>query len=191
MSAESEDTRWRFLARQQWDCADCGVRHDGIFDLGISSPDYWNGAETSESGPHAAETHSLTDDLCAAEGKHFFVRGVLSIPLIGSRDECFAYGVWSSLSKTNFDIYRAEYGLAQGHNPGPWFGWFSNALKGYPETRSLKCHVHPQTDGQRPLIELEATDHPLAVEQRTGITFERLIEIYTLHGHRPRTFQGS
>lgn len=32
-------------------------------------------------------------------------------------------------------------------------------------------------DGPRPFIELEPTDHPLAVEQRTGITQDRVREI--------------
>ena len=31
--------------------------------------------------------------------------------------------------------------------------------------------------GQRPLITLEPTDHPLAVEQREGITMARVQEI--------------
>ena len=66
---------------------------------------------------------------------------------------------------------------------GPWFGWFSNRLKGYPETLNLKCQVRPRSGRQRPLIELEPTEHPLAVEQRDGITIDRLLEIYSLNGH--------
>jgi len=38
-------------------------------------------------------------------------------------------------------------------------------------------------DRQRPRIELEPTDHPLAIEQRAGITFDRLLDIYALNGH--------
>jgi hypothetical protein len=32
----------------------------------------------------------------------------------------------------------------------------------------LNCHVHPQNDGKRPLLELELerSEHPPAVEQR-------------------------
>ena len=47
----------------------------------------------------------------------------------------------------------------------------------YPATLHLKTHVHTRAVGQRPLIELEATEHPLAVEQRNGITMERVREI--------------
>jgi hypothetical protein len=66
---------------------------------------------------------------------------------------------------------------------GPWFGWFSNRLKGYDDTLNLKCQVHPRPGRQRPWIELEPTDHPLAVEQRRGMTLDRLLEIYALNGH--------
>ena len=45
------------------------------------------------------------------------------------------------------------------------------------ETMLLKAGVRPRPGGLRPTIELEPTDHPLAVEQREGITAERLIEI--------------
>jgi hypothetical protein len=43
--------------------------------------------------------------------------------------------------------------------------------------------VTPRKGRERPTIELEPTSHPLAVEQRQGITFDRLLEIYALNGH--------
>ena len=46
-----------------------------------------------------------------------------------------------------------------------------------PTTLSLETHVHTQPVGARPLVELEHTDHPLAVEQRTGITVARVQQI--------------
>ena len=51
-------------------------------------------------------------------------------------------------------------------------------------TTSLNAWVHTQPVGERPLIELEPTAHPLAVEQRTGITLARVQELAerVLHG---------
>jgi hypothetical protein len=45
-------------------------------------------------------------------------------------------------------------------------------------------HVHTRAVGRRPFVELEPTDHLLAVEQREGITQERVREIaeLVLHG---------
>ena len=58
-----------------------------------------------------------------------------------------------------------------------YFGWLSSILPTYPSTLHLKTHVHTRPIGIRPLIELEPTDHPLAREQRMGITWERVLEI--------------
>lgn len=49
----------------------------------------------------------------------------------------------------------------------PYFGYLSNQIAAYPvSTLDLKCHVHTQP-----------TDHPLAVEQRSGITLDRVRQI--------------
>jgi hypothetical protein len=63
----------------------------------------------------------------------------------------------------------------------PMFGWFSNSLPGYPETLNLKCSMYARTGGLRPLIELEATDHPLAIAQREGIPFSQAVEYAHTH----------
>ncbi|MEV0977865.1 DUF2199 domain-containing protein [Streptomyces sp. NPDC049915] len=60
----------------------------------------------------------------------------------------------------------------------PYFGWLTTDLPVYPTTTlNLKTHVHTRPLGERPFVELEPTDHPLAVEQRTGITLDRVPEI--------------
>jgi hypothetical protein len=46
--------------------------------------------------------------------------------------------------------------------------------------------VHLRNDGIRPYVELEPTSHPLAVEQRLGITLDRVAEIYEKMMHPPR-----
>lgn len=43
--------------------------------------------------------------------------------------------------------------------------------------------MHLRDDGVRPTIELEPTDHPLAVEQRNGVTVDRVAEIYAYIVH--------
>ncbi len=60
---------------------------------------------------------------------------------------------------------------------GPYFGWLCTRLPEYPDTMYLKTMVHQRAVGQRPTVELEPTDHPLALEQRHGISPERLRQI--------------
>ncbi len=132
---------------------------------------------------HTRRRHALTEDFCILNDEQFFVRSVLRLPVIGSDGQSFGYGVWATLSRKNFEIYIDTLDSGEQQGLGPWFGWFSNRLNGYPETLNLKAQIHAQGGHVRPLIELEPTDHPLAVEQRVGITFDRLLEIYALNGH--------
>ena len=59
----------------------------------------------------------------------------------------------------------------------PFFGWLCTRLPGYLDTATLKAHLHTRPLGERPFIELEPTEHPLAVEQRSGISLVRAREI--------------
>lgn len=186
---ESVDPRWRAVTRHQSTCTACGERHEGLFDLACAKPEFWEGPEVY--APNSAivtSTNCLTSDFCILNDEHYFVRCVLKLPLIGAPGEHFAFGVWSTLSKNNFSLYAAAFDSGVRDDLGPWFGWFSNRLKPYPDTLNLKCRVHPQGERQRPWIELEPTDHPLARESVDGITYERLVEIYEANGHSlPRT----
>lgn len=180
------DPRWMNLRDRTWTCRSCSGSHSGIFDLASAHPDQWQGSE--EYSPNDAvlsETNFLSKDFCVLENEHFFVRCVLEIPLRGLEGEHFGFGVWSTLSKKNFDLYVKSFSDGVVDGLGPWFGWFSNQLKGYPDTLNMKCQVHPQGGRQRPRIELDAVDHPLAVEQREGMSYDRLLEIYVANGHQP------
>jgi hypothetical protein len=125
----------------------------------------------------------LTDDSCVMQNNEFFVRGLLQIPIKDVESKSFAYVVWCSLSRSNFELFERTFGLDEREHLGPWFGWLSSDLAGYPSTLRIKCSVLPQNQKMRPLVELEPTDHPLALEQREGITLARLFEIYAINGH--------
>jgi hypothetical protein len=179
-----QDTRWLRLHDREWTCPCCGTKHAGLFDLACDAPDFWRDSRDKKPNAEVRSAQQiLTEDFCILDGEHFFVRSVLELPIVGSSEHRFGYGVWATLSRKNFDLYVDSFdGGAQGHL-GPWFGWFSNRLAGYPDTLNLKCQVHPQDGRKRPYLVLEPTDHPLAVEQREGITFDRILAIYALHGH--------
>jgi len=124
----------------------------------------------------------LSTDQCVINDEDFFVRGLVEIPIIGTED-VFTWGVWVLLSKANFeracDLWEDENRV----NEPPYFGWLCNSVPGYPETLNLKTRVHTRAVGQRPYVEMEPTDHPLAVEQRIGITWDRVREIAEMMYH--------
>ena len=147
-------------------CATCDEEHDDLPDLGLQYPDPYLAVPEHERAHRA----TFTSDVCTTiddDGEHYFIRGVILIPIL-ERDEPFGIGAWVSQSKSNFDRYVA------GEDMDPTFGWLVNRIAGYePSTALLKTQVHFRTGKQRPTIVLEPTEHPLAVQQREGISLDR------------------
>jgi hypothetical protein len=180
----ANDRRWRRLWDKPWSCSVCRETHQGLFDLACGKPAQYPGAE--DKAPNSALDLTgdfLSEDFCVLQGEHFFVRAVLELPIQGSGGQQFGFGVWSTLSRVNFIRYAETFDSGEQDRLGPWFGWFSNRLEGYPGTVNLKCQVHPVSGRQRPRVLLEPTSHPLAVEQQHGITFDRVLELYAINGH--------
>ncbi|MFI5756478.1 DUF2199 domain-containing protein [Streptomyces sp. NPDC051569] len=116
----------------------------------------------------------LSSDQCVIKGQHYFVKGLIEIPVIGS-DDVFSWGVWVSLSRESFARAADLWDTPGRESEKPYFGWLTTELPVYsPSSVNLRTHLHTRPVGERPFIELEPTDHPLAVEQRTGITLERV-----------------
>jgi hypothetical protein len=163
----------------EWTCARCGEVHRGVpFDWAWDRPLYWDGPR--------AEDDSLSSDLCIwtdDDGvRNYFVRGVIEIP-VHDADADFAYGVWSSLSEASFTRVVALWDDPERVHEPPYFGWLSNRIPGYPDTVNLKTNVVTASLELRPSFLLEPTDHPLAIEQREGITLDRVHEIAELNLH--------
>jgi hypothetical protein len=160
-------------------CSCCGGHHAEL-PMGYSAhaPYVWDPAFAD------APDCLLSSDQCVIKAQHFFVRGLIEIPVADS-DDVFSWGVWVSLSRESFSRSADLWDTPGRESEEPYFGWLSTELPIYsPSTINLKTHVHTRPVGQRPFIELEPTDHPLAVEQRNGITRERVRDIAeaVLHG---------
>ena len=160
-------------------CRTCEEWHEGMPHLSAVAPLYYYAVPEAERTARS----ELTSDTCIVDDEFFFVRGVIEVPVEGL-DEPFGWGVWVSLSEPNFREYMIHFEDPRRSELGPYFGWLSAAIAGYPDTENLKTHMQPREPGVRPLIELEPTDHPLAVEQRQGIDRARLTEIYEAAVHR-------
>jgi hypothetical protein len=169
-------------------CRRCGERHRGLpMSYGTDAPAYWDPSLADD------KSSTLEQEQCIIKDEHFFVRGRLVIPVTDAAGTEFDWGVWVSLSRDSFTRALSLWTTPGREREQPHFGWMSTELPLYhPSTLSLKTRVHTQAVGQRPLIELEPTDHPLAVEQRAGITLARVQEIaktllHALPAPHPRT----
>ena len=178
------DVSFEDLSSLRWKCGTCEEWHYGpCLDFSYDAPLYW-GSEHDEanetgffdSGKEGLPTTYLDEDICVLDGEHYFVRGVINVPIIGT-DQTLGWGVWGSLSRGNFEKMLAmNDDPARVELPG-MFSWLSNQIEEYPDTLNLKMNAYIQELGKRPIFELEETDHPLSQEFHHGITPERVREI--------------
>ncbi|MFJ8563692.1 DUF2199 domain-containing protein [Streptomyces sp. NPDC093514] len=140
-------------------CSCCDARHPELpMNYTAEAPAVWDPAFAD------ADDCLLSSDQCVIRARFYFVKGLVEIPVIGS-DENF------SRAADLWDTPGREF-------EEPYFGRLSTDLLAYsPTTLNLKTNLHTRPLGERPFVELEPTDHPLAVEQRTGITRDRVREI--------------
>jgi hypothetical protein len=150
-------------------CSCCGESHGGLpSGYGTLAPAYWRDELASD------PTSLLADEQCVIEGKYFFLRARLILPVLDA-DERFEWGVWVSVSKKNYHRAGEMWGNPDRVAEPPYFGWLATDLPVYePATLNLKTQFHTQAVGIRPTVELQATDHPLVLEQHTGITVARI-----------------
>ena len=161
-------------------CPICNRWHEGLpLDYAYDAPSYWSGELKSD------HRSFLNADFCVIKNEYFFVRSVIEIPILGSA-EPFRWGVWSSLSKQNFDRVVGLWTDPKLLDEPPYFSWLSNSIYAYPETLNLKTMMRSRTVNDRPVLQLDESDHPLALDQRNGITSQRIREIAAKALHQRR-----
>lgn len=153
-------------------CKSCGKVHDGLpTSYGVEAPFNWEGLNDDE----RKKRGEISTDQCVIDNDQFYVKGNIEIPILGA-SERFVWTVWVSLSQESFARATKLWNKRGRENEPPYFGWLSTRLPCYPETLNLKTSVVTRTKGVRFRIDLEPTDHPLAIEQRTGIGWGRIQE---------------
>jgi hypothetical protein len=156
-------------------CPCCGDQHVGLPDIGYASPIFWSEADAAAK---PAENR-LNSDFCVIDGEHFFIRCVLDVP-IRDADAVLGWGVWVTQSKSNYELYGATFDETPERQT---FGYLANRLPKYPDTVNIPTQVHWRGGGRRPLVEPEASDHPLYRDWSEGITRERAIQFALLALH--------
>ena len=150
-------------------CSCCGEWHAEVpLAFHFPAPATWS---TELEGAEGCE---LGSDMCVVKSEQFFILGLIRVPILDDARH-FEWGVWVSLSRENFlktaellgdrrpREHRTDVRVAD-HRP-------SHVLRDHPASEN---DGPTRPVGLRPLIEVEPTDHPLAIEQREGITREAL-----------------
>ncbi|MBC5799088.1 MAG: DUF2199 domain-containing protein [Candidatus Eremiobacteraeota bacterium] len=121
--------------------------------------------------------------VCAADDR--FILANIELPVSGRPEEHFLWTCWISLSHESYDRMQRLWDSRERENQEPAFGYVSSTLPTYePPTFALKSWVHTRAIGLRPWVELEPTEHPLAIEQRKGIPQDRITAVYHFYEDR-------
>jgi hypothetical protein len=149
----------------RYTCEKCGKQHEEWPALAYFSPAYYH-----ELPAHEKANAELNSDFCTIHHPNQtdrFIRASLTLKVI---DHCedLDYGLWVSLSEKSFTDYTANY--ENTNYEASYFGWISNILPDYPDTRKVPTTVYTQTGGKRPLIvPHEGFDHPFVKDYYNGI----------------------
>jgi hypothetical protein len=150
-------------------CHTCGDLHEGLPDIGWDKPDhYWDVPEEERES-----RIKLTSDTCIIDNEDFFIRGLIEIHVHDYKHN-FGFGVWVSQKCENFYTYLENFDSG---DIGPFFGWLCTRINYYEENTQLLKTMAYFRKGWRPSIVLEESDHPLAIDQREGITLNKAWEV--------------
>jgi hypothetical protein len=154
-------------------CKVCGQRHDVLpLSYSVKAPV----AAVAIPPVELERRVVITPDQCIIDGKDFYLRGRILVPVIGV-DEPFIWGVWAEISPKTF-LRANELWKVQGREAEPPFqGWLNTELPLFGNTINLEISVQTQQVGRRPHFTVVDPEHPLAIEQRNGITLQRVEEI--------------
>ena len=171
------------MTKTSWRCKSCSREHTGLMDLAMSSPCVQNVEETIEDNSALRmDGNFLSEDFCVVDGKNFIIRCVLEIPITGLENP-FGFGIWSSLSKENFQKYLEEFDEGISSEPQTWSSWFCSELSYFGNTFGQKAWVLPRRNRRRPLVKIMDKKSILGQCQSNGIAATELIKILEYYGN--------
>jgi hypothetical protein len=126
----------------------------------------------------AAERESRVqenNDLCILDGKRFFVRALLPLPVLEGVQP-YNVGLWVEVSQRDFErVYELWDAADQADEPS-FDAQVANDIPLHPPVLGLAARLSLTGPTTRPEVTLETAEHPLVGEQVRGITVHRASE---------------
>lgn len=162
---------------EAWVCPACGERHEGLLTFFAQpAPDSW--AEAPLWARIRAGRSKSFRSLKTADQRRYFVRGHLTIPRLEYPDDPFGWSIWAEIDETDFRLLVHTLEDPQRIEQAPVRGRLDADLPYDVPTRGLTVLLHQNPPGEaNDMIVSDAEAHPLAMEQRSGITEPRVAEI--------------
>ena len=140
--------------------------------FGSDRPDYYHSIPPDD----RQQRISLAESLCVVDEQHFFHRGRLTIPILDHHQNLI-FNVWTSISEDDFRKRSQLWDNPDRVNEEPYFGWLQTTVPTYGDTINIKAVATENEVGLIPAIEVIEEGHPVAIDQRNGITFEKAFKL--------------
>jgi hypothetical protein len=119
------------------------------------------------------------DDLCVIEGKRFFIRALLSLP-VEAREIPYCIGLWVEVNQATFDrVYDVWDSTEQLQEPS-FAARIANEIPTADGSYGLDAELRLTGPGTRPDVLLKPSQHQLYIEQTRGIDEHRVSEFTAL-----------
>ena len=152
-------------------CSVCGEHHDELLrDIRADVPDAVFELPEEERAERARVGSDSAQYVDAAGANHLYTRGVIHVPIQGADDE-FRFGVWVEVAEADFTRLGELWHDPEGWRARPVAGTLANELTLYDGSRGLGVSVQlSENVNLLPRVEVGDAPHPLARDQREGIT---------------------
>lgn len=157
-------------------CTTCGQEHSlEEMELTFRRPD-----EVAKlSVDDRARLVQENDDLCVIDGKRFFVRALLPLP-VQSRQSPYRIGLWVEVAEAAFSrVYQLWDSSEQVLEP-PFSAEIANDIPTNIGSLGLQAELRLTGPTSRPDVFLKPSQHRLYVEQTRGIDEHRAFEYSAL-----------
>jgi hypothetical protein len=135
------------------------------FSFGCTYPDAYVRLSATEK-----ENSKIGDSQCFIPPDLYFLRCILEIP-IRDHHEPFLWGLWVLMHEQDFNEFDDHWNKeGKEHMIGPYKVRIANNLRVYsPTTLNVKARIIVQPVGERALIIVDESEHPIAKQQKFGI----------------------
>lgn len=118
-------------------------------------------------------------DWCVMEGKRFFIRALLPLP-VESRELPYCIGLWVEVTQATFErVYNLWDSEEQAHEP-PFAAHIANEIPTAGGSLGLDAELRLTGATTRPKVFLQPSHHQLYIEQAQGIDEHRASEYSAL-----------
>jgi hypothetical protein len=186
------DPRWNAFMTQGFACS-CGERHVGPFPIHLHHPLGWNGPDAYEDdNALRMDGNFLSSNFCVIEGKLFAMRMRLPVQIRGAEPLVFLYTAWASMDRIDFESFVNAYRTRKAAPDIRVPARLVNRVGGYPDTYNLTGSAFQQPDGTMPPLLIHGlqagpnNNHPLLIDQRSGIGVDRMLYLFSAYNHDMR-----